>query len=55
MFGLIKEGEEIKIISNMPTGEVIFSDGMEEDRIDFPAGNEAVIGIAGKTGRLVNG
>ena len=55
VFGLIKEGEEIKIISNMPTGGVIFSDGMEEDRIDFPAGNEAVIGIAGKTGRLVNG
>ncbi|MBR4733891.1 MAG: sugar kinase [Lachnospiraceae bacterium] len=55
VFGCIEREESIRIVSNMPAGGVIFSDGMEEDRLEFHAGNEAVIGIAGKTGRLVYG
>lgn len=55
VFGSIGQGEELKVTSNMPAGGVIFSDGMEEDRLEFHSGNEAVIGVAGKTGHLVYG
>ena len=55
VFGCIKQGEELRVTSNMPAGGVIFSDGMEEDRLEFHSGNEATIGIAGKTGKLVYG
>ena len=55
VFGNIGEGQELKVVSNMPSGGVIFSDGMEEDRIEFHSGTEAVIGIAEKTGHLVYG
>ena len=55
VFGCIERDQQLKVISNMPSGGVIFSDGMEEDRLEFYSGNEAVIRIAGKTGHLVYG
>lgn len=55
VFGTIESGAKLRVTSNMPAGGVIFSDGMEEDRLEFHSGNEAVIGVAGKTGRLVYG
>ncbi|MBB4375360.1 hypothetical protein GGD63_008209 [Bradyrhizobium sp. cir1] len=34
-------------------GGVIFSDGIEADRLDFNAGAEVTIGIAARRGRLI--
>lgn len=53
VFGSIEKGKKLKVVSNMPMGGVIFSDGMEEDRLEFQSGNEAEICVAGKVGRLV--
>lgn len=55
VFGCIADEDQLCVTSNMTAGGVIFSDGMEEDRIEFQSGNEAVIGIADKMGRLVYG
>lgn len=55
VFGAIEGENELRVTSNMTAGGVIFSDGMEEDRLEFQSGNEAVIGIADKMGRLVYG
>lgn len=37
----------------MPEEGVIFSDGMEEDAVEFTAGMEAVIRIAERKGKFV--
>jgi hypothetical protein len=37
----------------MPENGVIFSDGIEADRLDFNSGTEAIIGIAERRGRLI--
>ena len=37
----------------MPENGVIFSDGVEADRLDFNPGTEAQIGVAERQGRLV--
>ena len=39
-------GTSLKIISNMPQNGVIFSDGIEDDRLDFNSGAIATIGAA---------
>ena len=36
--GMIEEGEELVLESQMPSGGVIFSDGVESDFLDFNAG-----------------
>jgi NAD kinase len=51
--GLIDAGEELRLESHMPEGGVIFSDGVEADRLDFNSGTEARIGIAERQGRLI--
>ena len=38
---------------NMPRNGVIFSDGIEEDHLDFNSGTIATIGLADRTLRLV--
>ncbi len=43
----------LTVISHMPQNGVIFSDGVEEDRIDFNSGAIATIGLAERTLRLV--
>ena len=44
--GVITGSETLDIVSQMPTGGVIFSDGMESDFVKFEAGMRARIGIA---------
>lgn len=44
--GAITGGETLDIVSQMPAGGVIFSDGMEQDFVKFEAGMRARIGVA---------
>jgi NAD kinase len=51
--GKIDEHVPLVVISHMPQNGVIFSDGVEEDRIDFNSGAIATIGLAERTLRLI--
>jgi len=51
--GLIKNKHSLTIESLMPTGGVIFSDGVEADFIKFNSGSIATIGLANETANLV--
>ncbi len=51
--GVITQERPLQIISHMPQNGVIFSDGVEEDRLDFNSGSIAQIGLAERTLRLV--
>jgi hypothetical protein len=44
----------MKIISNIPVDGVIFSDGMEQDYLEFNTGQIAKIGVSKIQGRLVH-
>lgn len=47
--GSIGDGESLGIVSQMPRGGAIFSDGMEEDFLAFDAGLRATIGVSDRT------
>jgi len=51
--GTFDEDNPLIVISHMPQSGVIFSDGVEEDRIDFNSGAIATIGLAQRALRLV--
>ncbi|MCS3758784.1 sugar kinase [Bradyrhizobium centrosematis] len=51
--GRLAPAEQLRIRSLMPENGVIFSDGVEADRLDFNAGAEVAIGIAARRGRLI--
>jgi hypothetical protein len=51
--GLLEEGREIVVESLMPSGGVIFSDGVESDFLPFNAGAIARVGLAATTAQLV--
>lgn len=53
VFGVIGNGDCLRITSQMPENGVIFSDGVEGDILAFNSGVEATIGLAEKRGRLV--
>ncbi len=53
VFGQIYSGEKLIIESNMPENGVIFSDGIQEDFLEFNSGTVAEIGVADKKGNLV--
>jgi NAD kinase len=53
VFGVIDQVTPFSIVSHMPQNGVIFSDGIEEDRLDFNSGAIAAIGLADQTLRLV--
>lgn len=53
IFGKINKKMPLKVVSNMPHNGVIFSDGVEEDFLNFQAGFEALVGIAEKKGKVV--
>jgi len=55
VFGTIEEKCEFKVRSNMSMDGVIFSDGMENDAIEFNAGSEVTVRPSKKKGRLVTG
>ncbi len=52
-FAAVDDKMPLTVISHMPQNGVIFSDGVEEDRIDFNSGAIATIGLAERTLRLV--
>jgi hypothetical protein len=51
--GLVEPGEELVLESRMPSGGVIFSDGIETDFLDFNAGAVARIRAASRRAVLV--
>jgi hypothetical protein len=51
--GRIEADAPLEIVSQMPQNGVIFSDGIEEDRLDFNSGTIARIGLSDRTLRLV--
>lgn len=53
VWGPITGSETLDIVSQMPTGGVIFSDGMEQDFVKFEAGMRARIGIADRSLELL--
>lgn len=53
--GVVAPGESLKLESLMPSGGVIFSDGVESDALDFNSGAIATIGAAAQRTRLVVG
>lgn len=53
VFGRLAQGEQLRLRSRMPENGVIFSDGIEADRLDFNSGTEAQIALADRQGRLV--
>jgi hypothetical protein len=52
-FGKITRDQPLQIHSQMPENGVIFSDGIEQDFVEFQAGTMATIGLADKQGHLV--
>jgi len=55
VFGRIEAGESLELESRMPHDGVIFSDGVEEDYLQFNSGSIARIGLAEKKVRLIYG
>ena len=55
VYGKITKATPLKISSNMPTNGVIFSDGIEQDYIEFNAGRTATIRPSEKKVYLVKG
>jgi len=53
VFGRIKQDQTLRISSNMPERGVIFSDGVENDFLEFNSGTTADIAIADRKGHLV--
>jgi hypothetical protein len=51
--GTITRDRLLELVSHMPQNGVIFSDGIEEDRLEFNSGAVATIGLADRTLRLV--
>ena len=52
-FGRIEAGDTLEIVSHMPQNGVIFSDGVEDDFLEFNSGAIARIGLAEKKAHLV--
>lgn len=53
VYGRLTRTERLSVRSLMPENGVIFSDGIEADRLDFNSGTEAQIAVAEREGRLV--
>jgi hypothetical protein len=53
VFGQVKEGQPLRLVSQMPDYGVIFSDGIEKDFLEFNSGMEATIDVAERRGCLV--
>ena len=53
VFGHIEAGQSLEVTSQMPQNGVIFSDGMEDDALEFNSGRIARIGLADKRVNLL--
>ena len=54
VFGRIAEKSKLSITSFMPENGVIFSDGVEQDALEFNSGSIAQVGVSGRIGHLVS-
>lgn len=54
VFGRIEKQDKLRITSFMPENGVIFSDGVEQDAIEFNSGSIVTVGLSEKVGHLVN-
>ena len=45
-FGRLNDAEELRIVSEMGDGGIIFADGIESDALDFPSGASVVLNLA---------
>jgi NAD kinase len=52
-FGRVTNNRKLEIVSNMPADGIIFSDGVEQDYLEFNTGQIATIGVATRGGQLV--
>jgi NAD kinase len=53
VYGRLAKSETLRLRSLMPENGVIFSDGIEADRLDFNSGTEVQITVADRQGRLI--
>jgi len=53
VYGEITKDSPLQIVSEMPEGGVVFSDGVPEDSLPLPAGTVLSIGVASEKVRLV--
>ena len=53
VFGKVRRGAPLQITSRMAENGVIFSDGMEQDYLEFNSGAVVEIGVCEKSGNLV--
>lgn len=53
--GYLDEGDQLVVSSQMPTGGVIFSDGVESDFLEFNSGSIATFGVSQQQAKLVVG
>ena len=51
--GMVDAGQSLTIFSEMDDGGVVFGDGIEQDRLEFPWGSRLEVGCASRTLRLV--
>ena len=51
--GRLTRSEGLRLRSLMPESGVIFSDGIEADRLEFNSGTQAEIMIAERQGKLI--
>ena len=53
VYGRLTKSQHLSVRSLMPENGVIFSDGIEADRLDFNSGTEVQIALAEREGRLI--
>jgi hypothetical protein len=53
VWGNVRVGEKLEVVSQMPQNGVIFSDGVEADYLAFDSGMVASISVAEERARLV--
>jgi hypothetical protein len=53
--GLLRDDQELEIVSQMNDGGVVFADGIEDDRLDFAYGMRLRVGVARERLTLVVG
>jgi len=53
LFGTVTDKSPLQLVSWMPDNGVIFSDGIESDRLDFNSGIRATVEVSERAGRLV--
>ena len=53
--GFLEQGSELVVESLMPSGGVVFSDGIESDFLEFTSGTIARVGVSAQRARLVVG